>query len=141
MISLSIRLVGVVDIRWVDVVNLGDIWSENETSIFAVAIHYIDSDWLVQNRLDICKGLGEMAHTWEVIRKLTYNELLNIGIGNPTEYENIPSYVHMCTPDKGSNMLKAWKDIEGAGSVCHRQQTCLGKAMSCPSIQPLLKKN
>ena len=94
----------------------------------------------MQNRLGICKGLGDMAHTGEVIRKLTYDGLLKIGIGNPKEYEDIPLYIHMCTPDEGSNMLKAWKSIEGAGCVCHRQQTCLGKAMSCASIQPLLKK-
>jgi len=81
-----------------------------------------------------------MAHKGEVIRKLTYDGLLKIGIGNPKEYEDVPLYIHMCTPDEWSNMLKAWKSIEGAGCVCHSQQTCLRKAMSCSSIQSLLKK-
>jgi hypothetical protein len=126
---LFIRLVDVVDIRRVDVVTLGDIWSENGISIFLTVIHYIDSDWLMQNRLGICKGLGDMAHTGEVTRKLTYDGLLKIGIGNPKEYEDLPLYIHMCTPYEGSNMLNAWKSIEGTGCVCHRQQTRLGNAM------------
>jgi len=132
--------VDVVAVRWVDVVTSGDIWSENGIPIFVVVIHNIDSDWLMQNRLGICKGLRDMADTWEVIRKLTYDGLLKIGIGNPKDYEDVPLYIHMCTPDEGSDMLKAWQSIEGAGCVCHRQQTCLGKAMSCFSIQPLLNK-
>jgi hypothetical protein len=119
--------------------DVGDIWSENGVALFAVIVHYIDQDWIMHARLGICNGLKDLAHTGEVIRRLTYDGLINIGIGNAENYNDVPLYIHMCTPDEGSNMLSAWNEIEGAGCVCHRQQTCLGKALSCEAIQPLLK--
>ena len=56
----------------------------------------------MQNRLGICKGLGDMAHTGEVIRKLTYDGLLKIGIGNPKEHEDIPFIFTCALQTKGA---------------------------------------
>jgi hypothetical protein len=61
-----------------------------------------------------------------------------MGIGESKE--SVPSYIHTSTPDEGSNMLAGWIEFEGAGCVCHRENNCLGKAMSCDAIAPLLKK-
>jgi hypothetical protein len=89
--------------------------------------------------MGICNGLKDLEHTGEVLRKLTYDGIINIGIGNAENYDNVPLYIHMCTLGERSNILLVWNQIEGAGCVRHRQQTCLGKALSCPDIQPLLK--
>lgn len=37
-------------------------------------------------------------------------------------------------------MLAAWKEIEGAGCCCHREQNCLKSALSVPEVVPLIKK-
>ncbi len=37
-------------------------------------------------------------------------------------------------------MLSGWAEIEGTGCVCHREQNCLGKALSVDVIQDVLKK-
>ena len=33
---------------------VGDIWSENGISLFAVIVHYIDKDWILNTKLAIC---------------------------------------------------------------------------------------
>jgi hypothetical protein len=48
---------------------------------------------------------------------------ISFGVGK-TE-EEVCDHIHGCTPDEGSNMLKAWRIFEGAGCVCHRAQNCL----------------
>lgn len=116
----------------------GDIWSENGIALFAVILHYIDCDWVLHTRLGICKGLGAMAHTGENIKKLTYEGLHMVGVGE--DLDDVPNGIHMSTPDEGSNMLLAWEGFEGAGCVCHREQNCLGKALSSEGILPTLKK-
>ena len=117
---------------------VGDIWSENGISLFAVIVHYIDKDWILNTKLAICKGMGDLAHTGDTIKKLTYDGLHSMGIGESPE--SVPNYVHTSTPDEGSNMLAGWIEFEGAGCVCHRENNCLGKALSCPAISPVLKK-
>ena len=79
-----------------------------------------------------------MAHTAENIQKLTFDGLHSVGIGSCPE--DVHDFVHMCTPDEGSNMLKAWEVFEGAGCVCHREQNCLREALCSVGIQSLLKK-
>ena len=116
----------------------GDIWSENGISLFAVIVHFIDKDWILNTKLAICKGMGLNAHTGETIKEMTYEGLHSMGIGESVE--NVPSYIHTSTPAEGSNMLTRWIEFEGAGCVCHRENNCLGKAMLCEAITPLLKK-
>jgi hypothetical protein len=117
---------------------LGDIWSENGISLYAVMLHYIDYDWVLHTRLAFAKGLGDLAHTGENIKALTYQGLLNVGIG--TDVSDVKDHIHMSTSDEGSNMRKAWEELEGSGCVCHREQNCLGSTISIDSIKPLLKK-
>ncbi len=116
----------------------GDIWSENGISLFAVLVHFIDKDWDMNTRLAICKGMGTMAHTGENIWTLTYEGLVSVGLCESVE--EVPGNIHMCTPDEGSNMLSAWKEMEGAGCVCHRENNCLGTALSSPGTSVVLKK-
>ena len=47
---------------------VGDIWSENGISLFAVIVHYIDKDWILNTKLAICKGMGDLAHTGDTIK-------------------------------------------------------------------------
>ena len=47
--------------------------------------------------------------------------------------------MHGCTPDEGSNMLKAWKVFEGAGCVCHRANNCLHAALKEESVAHVIK--
>jgi hypothetical protein len=116
----------------------GDIWSENGIAIFAIMVHFIDSEWKLNTRLALCKGLDKIAHTGDNIEDITYKGLFDAGLG--PDLATIHEDIHVCTPDEGSNMLKAWGKIEGAGCVCHRQQNCLGAALSLPCILPILKK-
>ena len=118
--------------------NAGDIWSENGIAIFAVMVHFIDSDWKLNTRLAVCKGLDKITHTGNNIADITYKGLFDAGVG--PDLETIHEDIHICTPDEGSNMLKAWGKIEGAGCVCHREQNCLGAALTLPGILPVLKK-
>jgi hypothetical protein len=62
-----------------------------------------------------------------------------MGVGN-NEAE-VCDHVHGCTPDEGSNMLKAWRMFEGAGCVCHRAHNCLKAAVEgFPDSQLLFRK-
>jgi hypothetical protein len=85
-----------------------------------------------------CKGLDKIAHTNENIDDSTYKGLFDAGVG--PDLDTIHEYIHVCTLDEGSNILKAWSEIEGAGCVCRREQNCLGVALSLPCILPVLKK-
>ena len=116
----------------------GDVWSENGVALFAILVHFIDADWKLHNRLALCKGLDQIAHTGANLADITYKGLFDAGIG--PDIATIHEDIHVCTPDEGSNMLKAWGKIEGAGCVCHREQNCLGAALSTPSILPVIKK-
>ncbi len=60
---------------------IGDIWSENGIAIYAVMLHYIDSDWEIQARLAFAKGLEDLPHNGENIIKLTCEGLHSCGIG------------------------------------------------------------
>ena len=117
---------------------VGDIWSENGISLFAVLVHFIDSKWEYHARLAICKGLSDSAHTGEVISDITNKGLLDIGLGDDDTL--VQDCIHSCTPDEGSNMLKGWKDYEGAGCVCHRQQNCLGTCLDIGDIKSIISK-
>ena len=117
---------------------VGDIWSENGISLFAVLIHFIDNQWVLHTRLAICKGLGRLKHTGDNITKLTNDGLMGIGLGDGDT--SVQDCVHSCTPDEGSNMLKGWSGFEGAGCVCHRQQNCLGTSLEIDDIKPIIKK-
>ena len=101
-------------------------------------MHYIDQDWILNTKLAICKGRGDLAHTGDTIKKLTYEGMQSMGIGESPE--SVPTYIHTSTPDEGSNILAGWIAFEGAGCVCHPENNCLGKALSCPAIAPILKK-
>ena len=46
-----------------------------------------------------------------------------MGVSDQTS--TVWEHVHGCTPDEGSNMLKAWRIFEGAACVCHRANNCL----------------
>ena len=85
--------------------NACDIWSENSVAIFAVMVHFIDSDWKLNTRLAVCKGLDKITHTGNNIADITYKGLFDAGVG--PELETIHEDIHICTPDEGSNMLKA----------------------------------
>ena len=78
------------------------------------------------------------AHTGENIAKITYKGLFDAGLR--PDLDTIHKDIHVCTPDDGSNILKAWGKIEGAGCVCHREHNCLGAALSLPCIIPIIKK-
>ena len=82
--------------------------------------------------------MNTTAHTGENIANITYKGLFEAGLG--PDLDTIHEDIHVCTPDEGSNMLKAWGKIEGAGCVCHREQNCLGSALSLPCIIPIIKK-
>ena len=51
----------------------GDIWSENGIAIFTIMVHFIDSDWKLNTRLALCKGLDKIAHTGDIIDNITYD--------------------------------------------------------------------
>ena len=105
-------------------------------AIFAIIVHFIDAEFKLHNRLALCKGLNKIAHTGANLADITYKGLLEAGVGE--DIDTLHEDIHVCTPDEGSNMLKAWGKIEGAGCVCHREQNCLGAALSVPSILPLI---
>ena len=92
----------------------------------------------MNTKLAICKGMGRVAHTSDTIKEMTYEGLHSMYIGESKE--SVPTYIHTSTLDERSNMLAGWIEFEGAGCVCHRENNCLGKAMSCDAIAPLLKK-
>ena len=72
---------------------------------------------------------------------ITHSVLLQTRHGLGETEKDIVTRVHGCTPDEGSNMLKAWKIFEGAGCVCHRAQNSLKKAMEKDStVVALMKK-
>jgi hypothetical protein len=54
----------------------GDIWSENGIAIFAIMVHFIDSDWKLNTRLALCKGLDKIAHTGDNFDNITYNRVV-----------------------------------------------------------------
>ena len=116
----------------------GDIWSENCVVIFAVIVHFIDAEWKLHNRLVVCKGLHNIAHTGVNLVVITYKGLFEAGVG--PDINTIHEDLHVCTPDEGSNMLNVCVEIEGMGCVCHREQNCLGTALSLPCYQPVIKK-
>ena len=116
----------------------GDIWSENGVSLFAVMLHFIDDKFELNSRLGICKGLGMTAHSGDNIRKLTLEGLVSVGVAD--DIDNIADYVHLSTTDEGSNMQAAWLVFAGASCVYHREQNCLGAALKCPAIIPVVKK-
>ena len=116
----------------------GDIWGENGISLFAVIVHFIHKDWILNTKLAMCKGMGFVTHTGDTIKEMPYEGLYSMGIGEFKE--SVPTYIHTSTPDEGSNMLAGWIEFEGAGCVCHRENNCLVIAMSCDAIAPLLNK-
>jgi hypothetical protein len=73
-----------------------DIWSEHGIALFAVIVHYIDQDWNMHARLGICNGLKDLEHTGEVIRKLTYDGLINTGIGNTRRTMTMSRCIFAC---------------------------------------------
>jgi hypothetical protein len=117
---------------------VGDICSENGIAIFAIMVHFIDSEWKLNTRLALCKGLDTIAHIGDNIADITYKGLFDAGLG--PELDTIHEDIHVCTPDEGSNMLQAWGKIKGAGCVCHLEHNCLGASLSLPCILPILKK-
>ena len=88
----------------------------------------------MQARLAFAKGLEDLPHIGENIMKLTYEGLHACGIGKSVV--EVKEEIHICSSDEGSNMIKAWKEMEGSGCVCHREQNCLGGALSIESIKP-----
>ena len=117
---------------------VGDIWSENGIALLAVLLHYIDDTFKLCCRLVVCAPFSDVPHNGKNIRDYTYRGLYNVGIGD--SIEDVPRNIHVGTPDEGSNMMSAWKEIEGAGCVCHRQQNCLKVALSIDSVTSLIKK-
>ena len=96
----------------------GDVWSENGIALLAILGYWIDSDWQYQEQILTVQGFHGDAHTGQVIKDMTVRGLVEAGLG--TTEQEVLDHVHACTPDEGSNMLKAWKGFEGAGCVCHR---------------------
>ena len=68
----------------------------------------------------------------------TYSRLVSVGLCETIE--EVPVSIHMCTLDEGSSMLAAWREMEGADCVCHRENNCLGTALSSLDIALVLKK-
>jgi uncharacterized protein YmfQ (DUF2313 family) len=56
--------------------------------------------------------------------------VIHVEFGVASALELVSNHIHGCTPDEGSNMLKAWKIFEGAGCVCHMAQTTLKTTVS-----------
>jgi hypothetical protein len=65
-----------------------------------------------------------MAHTGDNISERSTVGLVSLGVGD--DETPVQDWVHVCTPDESSNLLKGWSGYEGEGCVCHRQQNCLG---------------
>jgi hypothetical protein len=82
--------------------------------------------------------MGVAAHAGEVIKKLTYEGMFAVGVGESDIDDH--DAIHMRTPGEGSNLLSAWAEMKGLGCVCHREQKCLGKPLSVDVIQDVLKK-
>ena len=79
-----------------------------------------------------------MAHTGENIRKLSFDCLFSLGVGECPE--DVPYYIHLSTPNEGRNMLKAWEPFEGAGCVFHREQNFQREALTHKGIRDVIKK-
>jgi hypothetical protein len=99
-------------------------------SIFVVTGYWITPPPVLRmkERLLLALCFTKDQHTGEVIREKTLDGLhTKWKIGKSPE--EVPTRVHGCTPDEGSNMLKGWDVFEGAGCVCHRAQSCLRVAL------------
>ena len=117
---------------------VGDIRSENGISLFAVLVHFIDSKWEYHARLAIYKGLADSPHSGEAISNITNKGLQDIDFRDDDTL--VQDCINSCTPDEGFNMLKGWKEFEGAGCVCHRQQNCLGKCLEVEAVKSIITK-
>lgn len=117
---------------------IGDIWSENGDSILVVMGYWIDCNFIMNEKLLVCQPFSASEHTGDNIRRVTLQGLVDMGIANNTN--EVADHVHGCTPDEGSNMLKAWKIFEGAGCVCHRANNCLQDALKEDGISFLIGK-
>lgn len=101
-------------------------------------LHYINDEWVLCSRLAVCAPFSKVSHSAKNIAEYTWKGLHDVGIGESPS--DVPRNIHVGTPDEGSNMLAAWKDIEGAGCCCHREQSCLKEALSVPEVLPLVGK-
>ena len=137
----------------------GDIWSENGIAILAITGYMITRTWTWKEVLLHACPFSKMPHNGDTIQRETmsglvssllilntsidfrvcamrgvYAELsiivIQVECGVASAPELVSNHVHGCTPDEGSNMLKAWKIFEGAGCVCHMAQTTLKAIVS-----------
>ena len=65
-------------------------------------VHFIDKDWFFNTKLDICKGMGLVAHIGDIVEEMTFEGLNSMGIDESKE--SVPKYFPTSTPDEGSNM-------------------------------------
>ena len=70
-----------------------DIWEETGIYLFAVIVHFIDKDWILNTKLAICKGMELVVHTCDTIREMTYEGLHSMGIGKSKG--SVPTYIKM----------------------------------------------
>ncbi len=79
-----------------------------------------------------------MAQTGDNIRDLTFNGLVYGGLCE--NIEEVHGNINMCTYDERSNMVAAWREMEGASCVCYRENNYFGSALSSVGIATVLKK-
>lgn len=153
----------------------GDIWGENGISLFAVLLHWITPDWVVETKLAICEPYGAISHTGDAIYKTTRDKLAELGVGEiiaateeDPETDTIAEsvfakvgghtclyltsgqmyvdyfYVCMLTSmflaisqkcDNGSNIKKAWGDLEGHECACHNLQLCVNAFLATDRVK------
>ena len=100
--------------------------------------YWIDSNFVMNEKLLICHPFSAFDHTGDNIRRITLQGLVDAGVAD--NMNDVADHVYGCTPDEGSNMLKAWKIFEGAGCVCHRANNCLQDALKDGDIFMVIRK-
>ena len=129
-----------------------DIWGEGGKSILGLMVYYIDADFKMQEKLLKAVPFSDVNHNAEEIEKALKKALANWGVGVYDENFKCPrtglvelrdtvgDFVHGCTSDEASNMVKALWDIEGGPCRCHKIQNSLKFAMKGDKIQAVEKK-
>ena len=104
----------------------------------AILGYWIDSNFHMNERLLVCYPFSDCQHTSDEIQHITLQGLVDMGISESVG--DVWEHIHGCTPDEGSNILKAWRIFEGSGCVCHRANNCLKDAIKEGDVCDVVKK-
>mgnify|MGYP006282910971 FL=1 len=91
----------------------------------------------MKEKVLVCHPFSDSDHTGDEIQRVTLQGLVDMGVSDQTS--TVWEHVHGCTPDEGSNMLKAWRIFEGAACVCHRANNCLKDALKDGPVVDVVK--